>query len=72
MTGPPKLFLNVFIALFGGIAMFAASLYIATLGMKLQDPIFGLSGVSLIYSGFNLIIGYAALLVGRRRLLAME
>ena len=68
----PKLFLNVFIALFGGIAMFAASLYIATLGMRLQDPILGLTGVSLIHSGFNLILGYAALLLGRRRLLAME
>jgi hypothetical protein len=68
----PKLFLNVFIALFGGIAMFGASLYIATLGMRLQDPILGLIGVSLIHSGFNLILGYAALLVGRRRLLAME
>ena len=68
----PRLFLNVFIALFGGIAMFAASLYIATLGMRLQDPIFGLTGVSLIHSGFNIIFGYAALLVGKRKLLAME
>jgi hypothetical protein len=68
----PRLFLNVFIALFGGIAMFGASLYIATLGMRLQDPILGLTGVSLIHSGFNMILGYAALLVGRRRLLAME
>ena len=68
----PKLFLNMFIALFGGIAMFAASLYFATMGMRLQEPILGLAGVSLIHSGFNLIIGYAALLLGRRRLLAME
>jgi hypothetical protein len=44
----------------------------ATLGMRLQDPILGLIGVSIIHSGFNLILGYAALLVGRRRLLAME
>jgi hypothetical protein len=68
----PKLFLNIFIALFGGITMFAASLYISTMGFRFEDPIFGLTGVSLLHTGFNLLLGYAAMLVGRRRLLAME
>ena len=68
----PKLFLNVFIALIGGVAMFAASLYIFAMGFRLEDPIFGMTGVSLLHSGFNLLLGYAALLVGKRRLLAME
>jgi hypothetical protein len=68
----PKLFINIFIALFGGIAMFAASLYVSTLGFRFPDPILGLTGVSFFHSGLNLLLGYAALLVGRRRLLAME
>ena len=68
----PKLFINIFIALFGGIAMFAASLYVSTMGFRIQDPIFGMTGVSLLHAVFNLILGYAAMLVGRRRLLAME
>jgi len=68
----PMLFLNVFIALFGGMALFAASLYVSTMGFRLQDPVMGMTGVSLLHSGLNLLLGYAALLVGRRRLLAME
>ncbi len=68
----PKLFLNVFIALFGGIALFAASLYVSTMGFRLPDPVMGMTGVSFLHSGLNLLLGYAALLVGRRRLLAME
>ncbi len=68
----PKLFINIFIALFGGIAMFAASLYVSTMGFRLPDPVMGMTGVSFFHSGLNLLLGYAALLVGRRRLLAME
>ena len=68
----PKLFINIFIALFGGIAMFAASLYVSTMGFRLPDPVMGMTGVSFLHSGLNLLLGYAALLVGRRRLLAME
>ena len=68
----PKLLLNVFVALVGGIALFAASLYVATMGFRLQEPVMGMTGVSLLHSGLNLLLGYAALLVGRRRLLAME
>ena len=68
----PMLFLNIFIALFGGIALFAASLYVSTMGFRLQDPVMGMTGVSLLHSGLNLLLGYAALLVGRRRLLGME
>jgi hypothetical protein len=52
--------------------MFAASLYVFTLGFRVQDPILGLTGVSLLHSGLNLLLGYAAMLLGRRRLLAME
>jgi hypothetical protein len=68
----PKLFLNIFIALFGGIALFAASLYVSTMGFRLPDPVMGMTGVSFFHSVLNLLLGYAALLVGRRRLLAME
>ena len=68
----PKLFINIFIALFGGIAMFAASLYVSTLGFRFPDPVIGMTGVSLLHSGLNMLLGYAALLVGRRRLLGME
>jgi hypothetical protein len=68
----PMLFLNIFFALIGGIAMFAASLYVFTLGFRVQDPILGLMGVSLLHSGLNLLLGYTAMLLGRRRLLAME
>ena len=68
----PRLVLNVFVALVGGIALFAASLYVSTMGFRLQDPVIGVTGVSLLHSGLNLLLGYAALLVGRRRLLTME
>ena len=68
----PKLFINIFIAMFGGIAMFAASLYVSTLGFRFPDPVIGMTGVSLLHSGLNMLLGYAALLVGRRRLLGME
>jgi hypothetical protein len=68
----PMLFVNVFIAIFGGIAMFAASLYVLTAGFSLDDPVLGMTGVSLLHSGFNLVLGYVAMLLGRRRLLAME
>jgi hypothetical protein len=68
----PKLFINVFISLIGSMALFAASLYISTMGFSFEDPIFGLTGVSLLHTGFNLLLGYAAMLVGRRRLIAME
>jgi len=68
----PKLFLNIIIALIGGIALFAASLYVSTMGFRLPDPVMGMTGVSLFHSGLNLLLGYTALLVGRRRLLAME
>jgi hypothetical protein len=68
----PRLFLNIFVALIGGIAMFAASLYILTMGFRLEEPIFRMTGVSLLHTGFNLLLGYAALLMGRKRLLTME
>jgi len=68
----PMLLLNIIIALFGGMALFAASLYVSTMGFRLQDPVMDMTGVSLLHSGLNLLLGYAALLVGRRRLLAME
>jgi hypothetical protein len=68
----PKIFFNVFIALFGGIALFATSLYVSTMGFKLPNPIMGMTGVSLFHSGLNLLLGFTALLIGRRRLLAME
>jgi hypothetical protein len=68
----PMLFVNVFIAMLGCIGMFAASLYVLTRGFRLEDPVLGMTGVSLLHSGLNLLVGYVALLVGRRRLLAME
>ena len=68
----PKFFLNVFITLFGGMVMFAASLYITTLGFSLPDPVMGFVGISFFHSGFNILLGYIALLIGRRRLLKME
>jgi hypothetical protein len=68
----PMLFVNVFIAMLGCIGMFAASLYVLTMGFRLEDPVLGMTGVSLLHSGLNLLVGYVALLVGRRRLLAME
>ena len=68
----PKLFINIFIALFGGIALFAASLYVSTMGFRFSDPVIGMTGVSLLHSGLNVLLGYAAMLVGRRKLLAME
>jgi hypothetical protein len=68
----PQLIINIIIALFGGMAMFAASLYVSTMGFRLPDPVMGMTGVSFFHSGLNLLLGYAALLVGRRRLLAME
>jgi hypothetical protein len=42
------------------------------MGFRLPDPVMGMTGVSFFHSGLNLLLGYAALLVGRRRLLAME
>ena len=68
----PMIFLNIFIALFGGIALFAASLYVSTMGFTLPDPVMGMAGVSFLHTGLNLLLGFIALLVGRRRLLALK
>jgi hypothetical protein len=38
----------------------------------LTEPVFGFVGVSFLHSAFNLLLGYIALIVGRRRLLRME
>jgi hypothetical protein len=68
----PMIFFNIFIALFGGIALFATSLYVSTMGFTLSDPVMGMAGVSFLHAGLNLLLGFTALLVGRRRFLALE
>jgi len=68
----PRLWINVIIVMTVNICLFLLTIMILTGGGGLEDPRGGLLGVLLLHGGLVWGVGAVLLLLGRRRLRAME
>jgi hypothetical protein len=67
-----KLGVNIFIAIFFSIGLFAASSLILTKGFTLSDPIGGMFTVQLLQIALSLLLGTIVLMFGKRKLSRIE